>query len=327
MYEEIGNISKPKVIYALSYCEGRTLLCNQDAQKYHGRLTGNVEMSVENMYLTRSLTDGINRPYLMVEGYANECIGNFHKNIVGLSFEKDNVSNTYVRFKYQFSNDELASLCQLGLFEEGFNFPTKSEEDEVIFVPLDINYTVVEKDDKTFVIAEVDHAKVSVLDSDEVPFVKRILLDKKLFAIDEMNYLNDYSKDYTDDFAFTDDEYQAIFDQPEDAFDDEKEEFLEEESELAPDVLENEYRKEKMGEDTLEGAFYRTKAAYDGEKESEEVSDFIIDDDFEENKKKKEQIKQTAIKEAEKTVREKDRYEEVDELDDKYESFDDDFEL
>ena len=184
MYEEIGNISKPKVVYALSYCAGRTLLCNHDAQKYHGRLTGNVEMIVENMYLTRSLTDGINRPYLMVEGYANECIGNFHKNIVGLTFEKDNVSNTYVRFKYQFSNDELANLCQLGLFEEGFNFPTRLEEDEVIFVPLDINYTVVEKDDKTFVIAEVDHAKVPVLDNNAVPFVERILLDKKLFAID-----------------------------------------------------------------------------------------------------------------------------------------------
>lgn len=327
MYEEIGNISKPKVVYALSYCEGRTLLCNHDAQKYHGRLTGNVEMSVENMYLTRSLTDGINRPYLMVEGYANECIGNFHKNIVGLSFEKDNISNTYVRFKYQFSNNELANLCQLGLFEEGFNFPTKLEEDEVIFVPLDINYTVVEKDDKTFVIAEVDHAKVPVLNSDEVPFVERILPDKKLFAIDEMNYLNDYSKDYTDDFAFTSDDYQAILDQMVEDFDDEKEEFLEEESELDPDVLENEYRKEKMAEDTLEGAFYRTKAAYDGEKESEEVPDFIIDDDFEEKKKKKEQVKQVAIKDAEKTVREKDRYEEVDELDNEYESFDDDFEL
>jgi len=96
---------------------------------------------------------------------------------------------------------------------------------------------------------------------------------------------------------------------------------------LDPDVLENEYRKEKMAEDTLEGAFYRTKAAYDGEKESEEVPDFIIDDDFEEKKKKKEQVKQVAIKDAEKTVREKDRYEEVDELDNEYESFDDDFEL
>ena len=324
MYEEIGNISKPKVVYALSYCEGRTLLCNHDAQKYHGRLTGNVEMSVENMYLTRSLTDGINRPYLMVEGYANECIGNFHKNIVGLTFEKDNVSNTYVRFKYQFSNDELANLCQLGLFEEGFNFPTKLEEDEVIFVPLNINYTVVEKDDKTFVIAEVDHAKVPVLDNNEVPFVERMLLDKKLFAIDEMNYLNDYSKGYTDDFAFTDEEYQAIFDHVEDVFEDEQEEFLEEESELDLDVLENEYRKEKMAEDTLEGAFYRTKAAYDGENE---VKDFIIDDDFEEKEKKKEQIKQTAIKEVEKTIREKEWYEEVDELDNEYESFDDDFEL
>ncbi|MGP1405064.1 hypothetical protein [Filifactor alocis] len=324
MYEEIGNISKPKVVYALSYCEGRTLLCNQDAQKYHGRLTGNVEMSIENMYLTRSLTDGINRPYLMVEGYANECIGNFHKNIVGISFEKGNVSNTYVRFKYQFSNDELANLCQLGLFEEGFQFPTKLEEDEVIFVSLDINYTVVEKDDKTFVIAEVDHAKVPVLNNSEVPFVKRILLDKKLFVIDEMNYLNDYSKSYTDDFAFTDDGYQAIFNQMEDVFDEEKEEFLEEESTLDPDVLESEYRKEKMTEDTLEGAFYRTKAAYDGEneKESEEVSDFIIDDDFEENKKKKEQVKQSVIKEAEKTIRD----EEIED-DNEYESFDDDFEL
>ena len=324
MYEEIGNISKPKVVYALSYYEGRTLLCNHDAQKYHGRLTGNVEMSVENMYLTRSLTDGINRPYLMVEGYANECIGNFHKNIVGLTFEKDNVSNTYVRFKYQFSNDELANLCQLGLFEEGFNFPTRLEEDEVIFVPLDINYTVVEKDDKTFVIAEVDHAKVPVLDNNEVLFVERILLDKKLFAIDEMNYLNDYSKGYTDDFAFPDKEYQAIFDHVEDVFEDENKEFLEEDSELDPDVLENEYRKQKMAEDTLEGAFYRTKAAYDGENE---VKDFIIDEDFEEKKKKKEQIKQTAIKEAEKTVQEKEWYEEVDELDNEYENFDDDFEL
>lgn len=324
MYEEIGNISKPKVVYALSYCEGRTLLCNHDAQKYHGRLTGNVEMSVENMYLTRSLTDGINRPYLMVEGYANECIGNFHKNIVGLTFEKDNVSNTYVRFKYQFSNDELANLCQLGLFEEGFNFPTRLEEDEVIFVPLDINYTVVEKDDKTFVIAEVDHTKVPVLDKNEVPFVERILLDKKLFAIDEMNYLNDYSKNYTDDFALTDEEYQAIFDHVEDVFEDEKEEFLEENAELDLDVLENEYRKEKMAEDTLEGAFYRTKAAYDGENE---VKDFIIEDDFEEKKKKKEQLQQVAIKEAEKTVQEKEWYEEVDELDNEYESFDDDFEL
>lgn len=282
--EEIREIKDPKVVYALSYGEGRELLSDVNAVKKHGKLNSDVCIQVLNMFISKNLADGINRPYLVVEGYAKKCLGNFYENIVGLTFENDNVSNAFVRMKYNFSNEELSDLCELGLFEEDFTFPTKVEDP--IYAPLDVNYTVISKDGNDFILAEIDHTKQNVISEDEVDFVRELLDDKELFQYDMPIYLNS-SLEEDRDYNYSGKEIDELFDGLD--IGDVKETHIEDE--YVPD--EQDVIQEKMKEDSITGAFYRVKADYDS---------------IEEDKKKKKVMDQIVIEDSKKAV-EKEQFE------------------
>lgn len=81
------------------------------------------------------------RPYLVMNGEVRALVGDIHEGVDGLAYVAG--SGPQVRFVYDFTDDELATLAAKGLFSPGFDVPSLFC-DTTFELPVTVNVEVIE---------------------------------------------------------------------------------------------------------------------------------------------------------------------------------------
>lgn len=129
-----------------------------------GRVDCEADVTVTKAFLAYHGDDYYHRPYLCLTGRATTLRGAFPCDISEVLLDGDGIG---VAFIYEFSGDELASMCRKGLFTRDFKCPS-TFENEWIGLPIpDCRYTIIPGDGGTppVVFAGIDRRYSLALDS------------------------------------------------------------------------------------------------------------------------------------------------------------------
>ena len=80
------------------------------------------DISVRQAYIKQGTAKEHYRPYLVLDGEVTGIRGNFPHGVSEVHFADEHRS-VKVSYQYHFTNQELASMCEKGLFDDGFTTP------------------------------------------------------------------------------------------------------------------------------------------------------------------------------------------------------------
>ena len=93
-----------------------------DGLEYANGILCEGDVSIKQAYIKQGTMKEHYRPYLVLDGEVTGIRGDFPNNVSEVHFS-DEHRRVDVSYQYQFSNEELASMCQKGLFDDGFEVP------------------------------------------------------------------------------------------------------------------------------------------------------------------------------------------------------------
>ena len=106
----------------------------EDLEYYHDILCEGT-VTVTKAYIEQGTQKEHHRPYLVLNGIVTGIAGNFPQNVTEVRFD-DPHNHVQVSYQYQFTNEELASMCQKGLFDDGFTVPEIFTKNKGFLLPM-----------------------------------------------------------------------------------------------------------------------------------------------------------------------------------------------
>lgn len=100
--------------------------------------------------------DEFYRPYLKMSGNVNSLRGSFINKVTEMHFPQDK-NQPEVDIRYDFTDDELAQLCQKGLFDKGFQLPELLTNNNGFEIPIVCDICSVKNTDVPLLFVNVKH--------------------------------------------------------------------------------------------------------------------------------------------------------------------------
>lgn len=201
-----------------------------DGLEYANGILCEGDVSIKQAYIKQGTMKEHYRPYLVLDGEVTGIRGDFPNNVSEVHFS-DEHRRVDVSYQYQFSNEELASMCQKGLFDDGFEVPQIMTDNNGFQLPMVCDCFAVNVSEIPILFVKVQSQYNMEIESDTCGYTLGDYFEQAVVKEDE--FLEDEDMQLMD------------FDEEDSLFEANKQE------EPAPEVVESEEDKTLSSEDML----------------------------------------------------------------------------